>query len=532
MRTFSLILVVLIVSSVDAQIIVDAGNIQVRLDEFANGLGNDTMHRFPTDMVPIDDGSGRIVVSTQNGVVRLLDRDGNALDSLANPYLDTRDQPFRIAGWYRNFGMSGVAMHPDFARDGFAGYGKMYLIMNEQHHVSSNNTNIPDFLDTVPEFAAAHHDIIVEWATSDPSSNNPTWTRRDVVRMEQPAHTHNVTDLAFGPDGLLYFASGDGGGSQRLTLPQDATNYLGKMLRIDPLDPNATGIRSTSGSFINSVNGKYRIPTTNPGVGVPNELDEIYAFGLRSPYRIGFDSVTGDLMVGDVGESSLEEVSIVTNDGNYGWGAWEGTNHRDPSIVLAGIHTPPVFEYGRSDGQCILGGFVYRGSKFPELSGKYVFAELGRQVGAQAVSAARFLYGDLNTGEIFEFNLDPTGELLAELVDDQLTSRQFIFGLGQDTEGEIYLLVGDDPQFQGALNPDGRILRVNRPVVLGDANNDGGFDNLDISSFVQALTDPAAYAAAYPDVDPDVVLDMNGDGVFNNQDIAGFVAALTGGGTK
>jgi hypothetical protein len=109
----------------------------------------------------------------------------------------------------------------------------------------------------------------------------------------------------------------------------------------------------------------------------------------------------------------------------------------------------------------VIGGFVYRGNLIPELQGKYVFANLGRQISAsQVLTPARLFYGDLITGTVFEFNLDPTGEQLVEFVEDQPTTRQFILSIGEDENGELYLVVGEDPQFVRSLVPDGRILRI------------------------------------------------------------------------
>lgn len=479
-RMTSAIIVVACVFALDlaaADVLISADNITVQLEEFATGLGGDAMHVSPTDIVHMHDGSKRLAVSTITGVIRLLDGNGNYLDSDTNPYLDMRGEPNRFTPGNFAFGTTGIVFHPDFAKQGYAGYGKFYTIQTETHQ-NNGNPNQPDLFDGLAQAGGAHQDVLIEWTADDPASNSPNWTRRTVVRMEQPHENHNVTDLAFGPDGNLYMASGDGGSPNRFAAPQDVTTYIGKVLRIDPLDPNAAGTRSTSGSYINSGNGEYRIPMSNPGVGIPIEVEEVFAYGLRSPYRIGFDSETGDLYIGDVGESAKEEVSIVTLDSNLGWGRFEGTNERDAGIVLVGgsTHTPPVFEYGRSDGETVVGGFVYHGSALPELEGMYIFADFGRQVtGGQAPSPARLFYGDPDTGEIFEFNLDPMGEQLAEFVGSDLKSRQFIFSIGYDEDGEIYLVVGDDPQFPRALLTDGRILRiVPEPATLLLAMGIGG----------------------------------------------------------
>lgn len=506
---------------------INLGSHAVRLTEITTGLGG-PVHVSPTDLVPFPDNSGRMAVSTINGVVRVIDSNGTYLDSQASPFLDTRSEPNRFVNSFFSFGMTGIAFHPDYVNSAAAGYGKFYSIVTEHHYqFPGSDGSMPDLFAGLPLAGEPHHDVLVEWTTTNPASNSPAFSRRDVIAFERPTENHNVTDLAFGPDGLLYLASGDGGGPSRFAAPQDVTSYIGKMLRIDPLSPAATGTRSTTGSFINSQNQQYRIPMSNPGVGIPIEVDEVYAYGFRSPYRLDFDSATGDLYVGDVGEGTFEEVSRVTLGGNYGWGRFEGTLQRDPSIVLADgtTHTPPVFQYGRGDGETVVGGFVYRGAALPELVGKYIFADFGRQVApGQVPTPARLFAGDLTTGQIEELGISALGEQLLESGSGIVKSRQFILSIGQDRNGELYLVVGDDPQFSNtAVEPDGRILKLVAAPEIGDLNLDGQVDRDDWPIFRAGIREDLSGLSV---ADAYLMGDLNGDGVNNWVDFRIFKEAF------
>ncbi|MBA3483237.1 MAG: PQQ-dependent sugar dehydrogenase [Pirellulales bacterium] len=485
----------------DAHGQIPQSEIVVNLTEFTTGLGGAT-HVSPTDLVPLNDGAGRMAVATINGVVRLIDASGDFLDSVSDPYLDTRNEPNRFIPGNFPFGMTTVAFHPDFVSSGFAGFGKLYTIITETKH-GTNPINA-DLLSGQVHGQGAHQDVLVEWTTNAPASNNPAFLRRDVLRFDRPHENHNVTDIAFGPDGLLYMTSGDGGTGAREAAAQQSENHLGAVLRIDPLDPDASGVRSVThtGGWIekgaqnntNPVNPIYRVPSGiggNPGAGIPVEVQEIYAIGFRSPYRLNFDRQTGDLYVGDVGEGQREEVDRVVLDGNYGWGRFEGSLLHDANISMENndLHKLPIFQYGRSEGETVIGGFVYRGSALPELQGKYVFADFGRQVaGSQVPTPARLFVGNLATGAIEELQIDPFGERLVQTgVGGALISRQFILSIGEDALGELYLVVGDDPQFPRAIEPDGRILRMQPALVVGvpgDINQDGVVDDDDVADFI------------------------------------------------
>ncbi|MEV3932664.1 PQQ-dependent sugar dehydrogenase [Streptomyces sp. NPDC053728] len=188
-------------------------------------------------------------------------------------------------------------------------------------------------------------------------------SRRTVLTQTQPYSNHNGGDIKFGPDGYLYIALGDGGaGGDPDGNGQNLDTLLGKLLRIDP-----------------SGGKPYAIPSDNPFVGDPNARGEIWAYGLRNPWRFSFDSGTGDLLIGDVGQSDWEEIDWAPagSEGgeNYGWSQMEGT-HPFRGGTEPANHVPPVHEYDRTGLGCsVVGGYVYRGKAIPGLQGQYVFSD-------------------------------------------------------------------------------------------------------------------------------------------------------------
>lgn len=194
-----------------------------------------------------------------------------------------------------------------------------------------------------------------------------TDTRRTVLTQAQPYANHNGGNILFGPDGMLYLGLGDGGsGGDPQRTAENMGTLLGKLLRIDP---NENG------------DAPYSVPADNPHVGQPGVRPEIYAQGLRNPWRFSFDAANGDLWIGDVGQNAIEEVDHVTAaDGagkgaDFGWSAFEGSA-RFNADQSAPNHVPPVHEYRHGDLGCsITGGFVYRGAAIPALNGAYVYAD-------------------------------------------------------------------------------------------------------------------------------------------------------------
>ena len=233
-------------------------------------------------------------------------------------------------------------------------------------------------------------------------------TRRDVLFVDQPFVNHNGGNLAFGPDGHLYVGLGDGGsGGDPHGNGQSLSTLLGKMLRIDPRPSTELG---------------YSVPPTNPFVGRTGARPEIWAYGLRNPWRYSFDRETGDLWIADVGQSEWEEIDVqpADSDGgvNYGWAEMEGDHPYDGGEPPDGA-IRPVFEYSHEEGGCtVTGGYVYRGHEIPDLYGAYVFGDycIGR------LEAIR-----LEGGRVVEHrSLGPVVQGLSSF--------------GEDARGELYVM--------------------------------------------------------------------------------------------
>lgn len=228
---------------------------------------------------------------------------------------------------------------------------------------------------------------------------------RDVLRVEQPFDNHNGGDLSFGPDGMLYIALGDGGsGGDPQGNGQSLGTLLGKILRIDA--------RASGGAA-------YTIPPGNPFAGRRGARPEIWAYGLRNPWRLSFDAATGDMWIGDVGQNAWEEVDVAPAGSragaNYGWNRLEGTHTFSGSPPAGAV--PPVYEYPTSSGCAVTGGFVYRGAGSPAMRGVYVFGDFcnGRIQGLVRTSEGRADHADLGAkvDQLSSFGVDADGELYA-----------------------------------------------------------------------------------------------------------------------
>jgi glucose/arabinose dehydrogenase len=272
----------------------------------------------------------RLFVVEQGGRIRIV-RNGT-VESQA--FLDVSD---RIStGGER--GLLGLAFHPEYAANGFS-----YV----------------NYTDTLGHTQVVRYTVSADPDVADEASAFP------ILTVQQPYENHNGGMIAFGSlDGMLYVGMGDGGsGGDPLGHAQNRMTLLGDMLRLD-VDGGSP----------------YAIPADNPFAGVLSIANEIWASGLRNPWRFSFDALTGDLYIGDVGQSAWEEISFqpATSTGgeNYGWAVMEGTHCYPPSTgcSTAGL-TPPVFEYDHGDGCAVTGGYVYRGSASPALQGRYFFAD-------------------------------------------------------------------------------------------------------------------------------------------------------------
>ncbi|MEU6028742.1 PQQ-dependent sugar dehydrogenase [Streptomyces tauricus] len=284
------------------------------------GLTTLTAAQSPTAGAAGPDGT--VWIAERAGTVRVLSDQG-----LGQPVLDVSDETTTDG----ERGLLGIAFDKDFT------------------HLYISFTNL-EGTSTVDEFAVQDGKIQPD-------------TRRTVLTQTQPYANHNGGDIKFGPDGYLYIALGDGGsGGDPHGNGQNLDTLLGKLLRIDPRGGEP-----------------YAIPPDNPFVDDPNAKDEIWAYGLRNPWRFSFDEGTGDLLIGDVGQSDWEEIDWAPADSdggeNYGWSQMEG-NHPFRGGTEPANHVPPVHEYDRSGLGCsVTGGYVYRGDKIADLKGRYVFSD-------------------------------------------------------------------------------------------------------------------------------------------------------------
>lgn len=324
----------------------------------------------PLFLTQTGDGSGRLFVVEQPGRIRILE--GHAL--LDPPFLDITKRV--LAGGER--GLLGLAIHPDYRRN-----GRFFV----------NYTRKPDGATVLAEYHRG------------PTATSASQEERILLTVPQPYPNHNGGMLAFGPDGYLYVGLGDGGSKgDPDNRAQNPGDLLGKILRIDIErgDP-------------------YGIPMDNPfakGGGRP----EIYALGVRNPWRFSFDAKTGNLWVADVGQYKWEEIDLVTRGGNYGWRVTEGAHCFHPATdCRTTTFSPPLYEYPHEKGRCsIIGGYLYRGQAISSLVGTYI-------------------YGDFCSGEIFALPYPPRDQSLNEARMILKTSLQ-ISSFGEDAAGELYVL--------------------------------------------------------------------------------------------
>lgn len=305
---------------------------------------------------------GTVWIAERAGTVRVLSDGG-----LGEPVLDISDETTTDG----ERGLLGLAFDPDLAH--------LYISFTDLEGTS-----------TIDEFAVQDGTVQQD-------------TRRTVLTQEQPETNHNGGDIKFGPDGYLYVAFGDGGGGGDPDgNGQKLDTLLGKLLRIDPQggDP-------------------YAIPEDNPFAGDPDARGEIWSYGLRNPWRFSFDAGSGDLLIGDVGQSEWEEIDWAPADSkggeNYGWSQMEGT-HPFRGGTEPDNHVPPVHEYDRTGLGCsVTGGYVYRGDAVEDLVGQYVYSDYcdgtlrSLEIENGAVTAENDL--GVNGGEVVSFAQDADGEL-------------------------------------------------------------------------------------------------------------------------
>ena len=307
----------------------DLAGYGIDFEEVATGLSNPLWITSPPD-------DPRLFVLEQTGAVRII-QDGALLP---DPFLDIGD---RITTEGSEQGLLGLAFHPDYATN-----GAFYV-----YYTDTDGTVV------VSRFSA----------TDDPNVADPT-SEVTQLTQEEPYPNHNGGAILFGPDGYLYLGLGDGGSAgDPQGNGQDLGTWLGKLLRIDPDPAAADG------------DEQYAVPADNPFVDTAGALPEIWAYGLRNPWRVSFDTATGDLWVADVGQNEWEEVNHVAADStggeNYGWSIREGAHCFEAETCDTAGLTDPVAEYDHSQGVSVTGGYVYHGTAIPDLDGTYLYADFG-----------------------------------------------------------------------------------------------------------------------------------------------------------
>jgi glucose/arabinose dehydrogenase len=428
------------------------GPIRIELQAVATNL------TAPVDFVSANDGTDRLFIVQQTGQILIL-KNGQVS---AAPFLDVSSRLVTLMPNYDERGLLGLAFHPGFNDPASPGYRKLYTYTSEPVSGSA------DFTVSDPN-PFNHQSVIAEWQVSgaNPDSVDVS-TRREVMRIDEPQFNHNGGKLAFrASDHYLYISLGDGGAANDVGdghtpttgNAQDLSNVLGKILRIDPLAPALT----IGSSDPVSANGKYRVPVSNPFVATlqpANRVIEIFAYGLRNPYRFSFDVPTDKFVVGDVGQNNIEEVDLVQSGLNYGWNRKEGTflfNPADGTVSPDPSPDPaltdPLAEYSHADGEAVIGGFVYHGSALPSLAGKYVFGDLS----AVASEGA----GGMPTGRLFYLdNLSSSTIQELRLGYDERALGLFLKGIGQDATGEIYVLADSNI---GPSGTGGSVLKIVPP---------------------------------------------------------------------
>ncbi len=342
----------------------------------------------PVDLQHSPDGTDRLFVVEQQGMIHAF---LNAPETKEmHVFLDIRDEVFMGDS---EEGLLGLAFHPRYKENGY--FYVDYVANNPRRTVIARFQRSPDDSDK-----------------ADRSS------KLVILEVEQPYSNHNGGQIVFGPDGCLYIALGDGGsGGDPHNHGQDVSTLLGSILRIDVDHP--------------SPGKKYSVPPDNPFSGHHvGAAEEIYAYGLRNPWRFSFDPVTGRLWAADVGQDKpIEEIDIIEEGKNYGWNIMEGSSCFKPPLGCnkKGL-TLPIWEYTRDKGRCITGGFVYRGSRLPELAGSYI-------------------YGDFISGRLWKLTYDGRHPAVNELLLHNPDLYPSSFGV--DENQELYI-----------CSFDGRIYRL------------------------------------------------------------------------
>lgn len=411
----------------------------------------------------------RLFIVEQRGKIKIL-RNGAIL---ATPFIDVGTLMTGSDAYVLEYGLLGLAFHPDFENNG-------YFYVNYTVGTSSNADTV------ISRFRVSQSDRNV----ADPAS------KQQILRIPYTQRNHRAGWMGFDEEGYLRIPTGDGGEQDPQNNASNRNVLAGKILRIDVNGPDGEPGTADDDGYPADANKYYHIPATNPFMGQAGVLPEIFAYGLRNPWRCSFDRETGDMWIGDVGQGAREEVDLMppgTSGTFFGWRCIEGTVPTGYSGCTNPLptSTPPVYEYPRNQGTAVIGGNVYRGCAMPQLRGTYFFGDWNNTIWS-------FRYQD---GVVTNFTNRRT----------ELPIASTLVSFGEDFFGELYLC-----RWTSAAGQFGEILKIVpvTPEPAGDVDCDGDVDLADLAVML------GSYGVCGGQLGFVAAADLNADGCVTLTDLA------------
>lgn len=375
-------------------------SIQIRLTLITKGLVS------PIGLVNAGDGSNRLFVIQQKGQVKII-KDGKLV---SKPFLDIANKLDGLNLAYSEKGLLGLVFHPQYKLN-----GRFFVY----YSAPSKNKDFD------------HISIVAEYNVSQKPDSADLKSEKIILAMPHPESNHNGGTMCFGSDGMLYIGTGDGGGAGdqhgSIGNGQDLNSLLGKILRININVPQ-------------NAEANYTIPLDNPFIRAGCK-PEIWAYGLRNPWKFSFDKQTGRLFCADVGQNQYEEVNIIEKGKNYGWRLMEGYHcYNDPNCDKSNL-TLPIDEYTHQTGISVIGGYIYRGKKIQSLNGFYIYGDWNGMLFALAQNPVKMWH---------RFDLIERGNNTNDI-------GSKINSFGEDEQGELYIVCQN---LFGPKSPTGAIYKI------------------------------------------------------------------------